>query len=399
MQHKPFRILTALLAMSLLCVPAAAGDLQTAWDQPCQLTGTEFITLDAQPVSGIYITAVPASADGSFRYGSRVLCAGDVLPTAALSAITLEPNAKQDMELTMHYQPISGGSLGQTAALTVAVEDGEYPAPTAKDSELETYKNVANNGKLAFTASAEGPVTFTVTRAPKRGTVTINDDGTFLYTPNKNKVGSDKFTYTVTDAAGNTSDEATVEIEIKKPVDAAVYADLEGDVDQFEAMWMASTGLYAGKELAGQPCFEPSQSLTRGEFLVMLMDLAQIKPQADTAPSGFADAASLPQWLADYVAEAERCGIVHGISSEEGLVFRAEDPITCAQAAVMVQNLLRLPQPETAAVFADASVPVWAQDSVLALQEADLGIACTGYDQTLTRRQAAGLLYSLRKEF
>ena len=398
MKHKHIRIPAALLILSLLSVPVAAAQIQTDWDQPCALDGAAFIPVEADPVSGICITAVPAVSEGSFYYGSRVLRAGDVLPAAALSQITLRDCAQADMELELHYQPICDNALAEPAVLTVQVEDGKCPPPTATDSEFETYKNVANNGTLDITGGAEGPMTYTLTRQPKRGTVTLNEDGTFLYTPNKNKVGSDKFSYTVTDSAGNTSQEATVRIEIRKPVDAAVYADLTGDPDQFEAMWLASTGLYTGKELAGQSCFDPEQSLTRGEFLVMVMQLAEISPEADTAGSGFADEAQTPDWLRPYLSQAVRCGIVKGMPSEAGLVFRPNDPITCTQAAVMVQNVLQAPLPETAAVFAGPAMPVWAQDSVLALDHAGLALDCSDHTRSLTRREAANLLYQMEQQ-
>ena len=399
MQHKTIRLTAVLVLLALLCVPVSAAALQTDWDEPCVFTGTEFIPADADPVNGIFITDVPAAADGVFRYGSRVLNAGDVLPAGALSQITLQPNAQRDMELCIAYQPICGRTLAQPAVLTVQVEDGKCPPPEAKDSSFETYKNIPNNGVLDITGGAAGEMTFTVTKEPRRGTVTINPDGTFLYTPNKNKVGSDKFTYTVTDAAGGTSNEATVSVEIKKPVDAAVYADMTGDEAQFEAMWLAGTGLYTGKSLSGQACFEPEAGLTRGEFLTMVMQLADITPEADTAGCGFADLNQAPAWVQPYLAQAQRCGIVRGMRTDSGLVFRPNDPVTGAQAAVMVQNLLQLPLPETAEVLAKpATVPAWAETAALALEHAGLGLDCADFDQPLTRRQAANLLYHASRQ-
>ena len=53
-----------------------------------------------------------------------------------------------------------------------------------------------------------------IVRRPKRGTVTLQPDGRFTYTPKKNKVGIDSFTFTATDASGKTSREATVTITI-----------------------------------------------------------------------------------------------------------------------------------------------------------------------------------------
>src|SRR5438105_6078674 len=49
---------------------------------------------------------------------------------------------------------------------------------------------------------------------PSHGSVTVNADGTFTYTPAANYHGADSFTYTVTDAAaGERSEEHTSELQ------------------------------------------------------------------------------------------------------------------------------------------------------------------------------------------
>jgi filamentous hemagglutinin family protein len=49
--------------------------------------------------------------------------------------------------------------------------------------------------------------------APKNGTLVLNEDGTFTYTPNKGFLGEDSFTYSVTDGL-NTSSEVEVNIKV-----------------------------------------------------------------------------------------------------------------------------------------------------------------------------------------
>ena len=78
---------------------------------------------------------------------------------------------------------------------------------------METYKNLPNKGKLKVTEPEGEHMVFTVVRQPKRGQVVINEDGSFEYTPKKNKVGVDSFTYTATDPE---ADENGQEFAIKK---------------------------------------------------------------------------------------------------------------------------------------------------------------------------------------
>ena len=215
----------------------------------------------------------------------------------------------------------------------------------------------------------------------------------FGYTPGKNKVGKDSFVFTATDPAGNVSNEACVKIRILKPADKATYQDMSGDKDAFAAMWLKDQGLYTGRIIAGNLCFEPDDAVSRGEFLIACMKLAGLE-QADGAIStGFADELETPAWQQPYLAAAYQSGMISGTPTEEGLVFRPEDTLSRAEAAVMLQKLLRLPG--DAAVFAgeDASaVPAWAQSAVSALSEAGIPLAASDYEAPLTRREAANML-------
>ena len=78
----------------------------------------------------------------------------------------------------------------------------------------------------------------------------------------------------------------------------------------------------------------------------------------------------------------------------DGMVVRPSSNLPRAEAAVMLQNILDLPQSQEAAVFSeDCAVPVWAQASVSALESAGISIPVTTSAENLTRREAAELLY------
>ena len=224
--------------------------------------------------------------------------------------------------------------------------------------------------------------------------VEISPDGSFTYTPAQNKVGKDIFTYTATDSAGNVSNAASVTVKIVKPTDRAMYQDLSGDSLAYTAMWLKDKGVYTGKRIAGNLCFEPESTLTRGEFLVMAMKLLGAEPESTRLTSGFADENQTPAWMRPYIVSAFKSGMISGVTSPGGMVFRPESNLTRAEAAVMLQNILQLPQPQETAVFAESSaVPVWAQASVSALSEAGITIPVTTSAENLTRREAAELLF------
>ena len=347
---------------------------------------------------GIFLTSVPQETLATVRYGSRVLKAGDALPTEALGDLTLEAKCVTAQEVTIGYCTLSDGVLSGVQELKLSILPKEDQPPTAEDGSLETYKNIAGSGTLSAADPEGKPLTYNLVKEPKRGSVELHEDGTFTYTPDKNKVGKDSFTYTVTDSGGNTSEEAKISIEIRKPTDKATYADMDGDPDAFYAMWLKEAGLFTGATVGGNLCFEPEKTVSRGEFLVMVMKLVDAQADETGLTSGFSDEAATPVWLQPYIVSALGSGMISGVSSEDGVVFRPEAALSRAEAAVMLQNVLQLPAPTAKTVFSETdadAVPAWAADATAALSAAGISLGDTAQADAITRREVAKLLYEV----
>ena len=396
-RHAALLTMTVLLVMCLFATGAAAADRETLYNAEYCFSAADFTDADTQ-LTGIFITDVPSAAIGTVRYGSRIIQAGDALPAGALADLTLVPSCQGDQEAALTYLPVTADGIGQTQELTVKISSGKNRAPSASDSSMQTYKNVSNSGSLTASDPDDDALQYNLTSAPVRGEVELHDDGTFTYTPAKNKVGEDSFTFTVTDTAGNVSNEATVEIEILKPTDKLTYGDMTGDSDQFVALWLRENGLFSGETVAGVTCFCPEKTVSRGEFLVMVSQLIGLKPDEAQMTSGFADESDTPQWMRPYIVSAMRAGLVSGTATDSGLVFRPEEDLTNAEAAVMLQNILQLPATQTAGAFdEDSSVPAWAQEAVGALSEAGMPLSDGDSNAPITRREAARLLYAVSR--
>ena len=286
-------------------------------------------------LEGICITAAPDQ--GQLLLGSRILRPGDVITVDRLSQMTFCPHKTEtDCTVQLEYLPVSAGTAGRKEVLTLSIRGREDKAPIAEDMALETYKNLALTGKLKA-ADPEGQIlTFTLTRQPRRGTLEIHEDGSFTYTPKKNKVGIDSFTYTAADPAGKVSREATVTVTLLKPTESAQYTDTLGKDCRFAAEWMKNTGIFVGETVSGNPCFSPDREVTRGEFLTMLVKTLDIPTEEALSQSGFAEDA--PLWLQPYLAAAVRAGLTAGLEDQE--VFGANLAITGPEAAVLLTNAL-----------------------------------------------------------
>ena len=133
-----------------------------------------------------------------------------------------------DSGVTQHFTlGWSGGDLTITAGNEViTIEDyvnGTFgitldnAAPVASGDSVSGGRNIKSTiDVLANDQDFDGLLdgaTITIVDAPDHGTVTVKD-GQIIYTPTKDYVGTDSFTYTVKDDDGTVSNEATVDVDV-----------------------------------------------------------------------------------------------------------------------------------------------------------------------------------------
>jgi len=113
---------------------------------------------------------------------------------------------------------ITGAPTGQNDGTSCPTAPDPYIAPTATNdaytTPYQTPLSVATRGIMINDTGTS--LTVTSNTNPSHGTVTVNADGSFLYTPNAGFSGTDSYTYTVTDFFGRTAS-ATVTITISPP--------------------------------------------------------------------------------------------------------------------------------------------------------------------------------------
>ncbi len=382
------RILCLVLCL-VCCLGVAGGSIaaQVECDDVYCFQGADFS--QAEDLTGICITGLPDAQAGTVMLGSRVLQPGDILTAQQIAEMTFVPlQTQENTDACVTYLPIYPDRVEGAATMTLSILGKEDKAPVAENSAMETYKNLPNEGKLKVTDPEGQSMTFTVVRQPRRGTVTLREDGSFTYTPKKNKVGTDSFTYTATDPAGQVSREATVTVEIMKPTEAGSYTDTVGTPCRFAAEWMKNTGLFVAEQVGGTPCFQPEKAVNRGEFLTMLVKALELPVDETATYTGFTD--GTPDWLKPYLAAALRSGMTENWPDQQ--TFGAAQPITGAEAALLVGNALELTASTLAGKENDGELPVWASAAMDAVTELGVPLEPTN---SLTRSDAAQLLYQV----
>jgi hypothetical protein len=118
--------------------------------------------------------------------------------------------------------------------------------------------------------------------------------------------------------------------------------------------------------------FNPAELMTRAEFVHMALRAAKLdKNLPEIMRTDFADDGDIPANYKSYVKKAHDLGIINGIELDTGSYFDPNSIITRVEAAVLLNNILKVPAGAVSAskpVFADSVyIPSWAEKDIAAL--------------------------------
>ena len=214
-------------------------------------------------------------------------------------------------------------ALSSSAAALFGKETDTVPeegAPVAQDLQIRTYRGIPYQAQFLASDGEGDDITYAVEEAPGKGTVEV-DGANFTYTPEEGATGGDRFTYTATDSAGHVSVPATVTVTIEKVKSGVTYADTEGSAAAVAAQDLAEAGIFTGAQIGGQYYFEPDRTVSREEFLAMVLETAG-REVTEVTMTGFCDDEGIPAWAKAYAAAGVADGVVQGSTTEEGAAFR-----------------------------------------------------------------------------
>ncbi|WP_240479525.1 Ig-like domain-containing protein [Pseudoalteromonas rubra] len=145
---------------------------------------------------------------------------------------TLQIAPKQDETGTFSftYTLTDSEGLSSDAATVTVTLTPVNDAPVAVDNVAQLMEegsfevNVLGNDTDVDENDSFDASSVTVVRAPSSGQTQVTTAGAIIYTPNTNFSGEDTFTYTVADAAGAVSNEATVTMTVTPVNDAPVLS-------------------------------------------------------------------------------------------------------------------------------------------------------------------------------
>jgi VCBS repeat-containing protein len=175
--------------------------------------------VEGSPLTAVLVTgpakgALTLNANGSFTY---------------------TPNLDSTGPDSFTYKANDGTADGNVATVTITT-GGVNDAPVADDDSYSTNEDTVLNetapGVLQGDSDVDGDaLSATVLDNVDHGTLTLNADGSFAYTPALNYNGPDAFTYTVSDGNGGT-DVGAVTLTVNAVNDAPVADDESYTTDE-----------------------------------------------------------------------------------------------------------------------------------------------------------------------
>ena len=359
--------------------------------------GISFSTADFQvtgktALSSILVDTLPDPNAGLLTVGGQAVPQGSEISMTAVDGLRFTPLASPMLAATdFTFTPVfASGQTGEAVTVGLFLLSSPNSPPVAQDLSLSTYRNVEVRGKLAGVDPEGDILTFRLVSKPARGAVALQEDGSFVYTPYENKTGKDAFTYVAVDAVGNTSQPATVKVKIEKQKTQVFYPDMAGVEGHREALRLAEAGVLTGEKMGQVYLFHPQETVSRAQFTALALAVSGRDEGGSASFTGFADDEAMASWVKPYVSAALRSGTVQGSVDGEGrVVFRADDPITAAEAAVVVDRALSLT--DAVGVFG-AEEGLWYSQAAANLDSCAALPPSAVLREPLTRAQAAVML-------
>ena len=342
----------------------------------------------------VTITKIPPSTEGTLLLDGKRVGEGRVIKRKNIPSLVFMP-ASSDVSESRFSFTISGFAGGSEIECILKFIDKVNYAPEADDNiAVTTQEEIAVFGSLSATDPEGDAIEYIIVTYPKKGTLTVLDDGKFSYSPKNNYTGSDKFTYVARDEYGNYSEPVTVKLKVTNRLCDTVYADMTEREEYGAAVAMTAMNVMGGRILGDDIYFMPDETVTRAEFVTMAMKALGLKADSTLYSTYFDDDADIPTALRSYVATAQRIGAVDGNFEGGKLLFNPSEEITHYEAAKILATLTNADCDGEESVFsADDAIPVWARSSVAAMCALGVFDGSENMTASLTRADTAKILY------
>lgn len=398
-------LLFQLLSFPVIAQELTLGNIRHTVEQNTvyQLKEEDIISAlgDPFPPDNMQITKLPPQDSGSLLKNGQAVTVNETIPASEISQVSFTPVPDFLGNVSFSFRVFSGTRVSNEASFTLEYISVQK-APVLSDLYYGTEKNIPREMPL-YPATYQGHLQFVIPSPPTHGTLTAKDENyhTVIYTPHRDFVGEDSFTY---QEMGNENNVATVTVTVTEPLTPLpvfTHEDLKTHWVNYSAGNLADRGIMHGEMVGGKYYFYPDVKLTRWEYLNYLLAAGGFN--LDTAQSGYADryedSSSLPEYIRKIAALATQMGLLDGVKEGDKLYLYPYQQLTRAQAVTMLGKMITADvESEDKLYFADRDdIPSWSRKHFINL--VNFGIV-KGFPNntirpysTLNKAETAEMLY------
>lgn len=394
---------SSLVSPALNVIAEQLPFAKSASGETVRFTAADFDrALGVEAVGGITVLSLPAVTDGKLMLGAMEVQKNQTISRAHLADLHFVPTREGVVETGFRFADASTAPYAVNCGVYLLAADNGAPSVEQVNPvtcALTVMQGASTLGTLRATDPEGDAMHFEITALPTQGVVSLLSlgEGRYRYTPVAGAVGTDSFSYVAVDRYGNRSAEKTVTVDVVERTKDITYVDLHTEGQENAVLYLAEQEIMVGMQVAGEWLFLPDRAVSRAEFLALAVHAAGYTVDESMPVTGFADEKEIPAQYLACVAVAAQVKLVAGEVRDDGVYFRPNDPITRAEAAVILARLLHAGAPAAAPTFSDsADIPVWAVPSVYAMY--DMGVFTPvssgeiGAGEHLTRGDTAEIL-------
>lgn len=352
-------------------------------------------------VKSIKVTSLPNSNDGKLMVENLYVVENQIIERSDFSSLKFIPKNASESECFFSFIPESGSY--EIECVLKVIKEVNYLPITSNQEAISTWTNedITYFGVLKGSDPDGDELKFEITSLPEKGLVEIINDqtGDYKYTPYESASGKDSLSYKVRDSYGNYSAECTVKIKIQKTKTTLVFDDMSGHKAHNAVLEVGSNYMSCIKNANGTYSFNPENTITKEEFLALVMNVMGAKNVPSMSTTRFADDSEISKEYKGYFESAFALGIIQGERKTDGIYVNPKSEITTAEASVIINKIIGAKSDASITTFSDeGEIPEWAKASIVSLTELGILTKENGKinpNAPLTRAQTAQILMSL----
>jgi T1SS-143 domain-containing protein len=196
----------------------ATDDLNAADDS--------FVTNEDVAISNTVASNDSTTSGGTLSFSLNTDVTHGTLSLDSDGSFVYTPDLNYVGNDSFSYQ-VSDSETGETLIQNVAITVQPFSPLTAADDNFDLSEDTVLNGDVSLNdnTSSGGTLSFAVNSSTSFGSLVLDTDGSFSYTPDANYNGADSFTYIVSDPVSGDSVTKTVSLDVLPVADLSAADD------------------------------------------------------------------------------------------------------------------------------------------------------------------------------